>query len=348
MIALLLDSSEKNLSVGLAKDGVLFASKEYEAWQRQSEFMIAEIHDMLAANLSSPKDLEAVVAAKGPGSYTGIRIALTIAKTISFALNIPLYLCSSLEAMKAKEGTSVCLMNARSKRSYLGVYGETGVLEEDVIEDNADVLSYLKEHPDYQVCGDVGYLGLESTPFSRLENLASFVDEKHRCLEPLGARPVYLKDDYSQGGFKTVIRKTLPSDLKTLAELEKRIFKHPYTENQLLYELTENPVAHLYSAVVDGEVIGFIDFYITFDSSSIVQIGVKEEFRKKGVGNLLLGQMLKDLASQEEPVSFITLEVRASNEPAKKFYKKHRFEEITVKRAYYEDGEDAIYMVRSL
>ena len=43
MIALLLDSSEKNLSVGLSRDGLVFASKEYEAWQRQSEFMVKEI-----------------------------------------------------------------------------------------------------------------------------------------------------------------------------------------------------------------------------------------------------------------------------------------------------------------
>lgn len=347
MIALLLDSSEKNLSVGLGKDGVLLDSIEYEAWQKQSEFMVKEIGVLLERNHVKPSEISAVAVAKGPGSYTGVRIALTIAKTVSFALKIPLYLASSLEVLRSFSAKTIVLMNARSKRSYFAVYEGGMAIEADSIKDNSEVLSYIAAHPDYLVAGDLGYLGLESAPFSRLSNLLECLDANHLCEEPLGAKPVYLKDDYDEGRFKTVVRKTMPSDLPAIMELEKS-FAHPYTKAQILYELTENPVAHLYSATVDGEVVGFLDFYITFDSSSIVQIVVKEEMRRKGIGNLLLGQMLKDLASQAEPVSFVTLEVRVSNERAQRFYKKHKFEPVTVKKAYYEDGEDAIYMIRSL
>ena len=63
---------------------------------------------------------------------------------------------------------------------------------------------------------------------------------------------------------------------------------------------------------------------------------------------MLLGQMIKDCESKEDVVEFITLEVRVSNAPAIAFYKKHKFSEITIKKNYYSDGEDAIYMVRSL
>ena len=63
---------------------------------------------------------------------------------------------------------------------------------------------------------------------------------------------------------------------------------------------------------------------------------------------MLLGQMIKDCESKEDPVEFITLEVRKSNEVAQKFYKKHKFEEITTKKSYYDDGEDALYFVRSI
>jgi len=347
MKTLLLDSSQKNLSVGIAVDGKIVGKTEYDAWQKQSEFMVKEIKDLLVSNGIEPTSLDAVVSSKGPGSYTGIRIALTIAKTISFALQIPLYLASSLEVLRCGNERSVVLMNARSKRSYFAVYEGKKVIEEDSIRENAEVLAYLSAHPECKVCGDLGYLGLESAPFDRFSNLLDCLDEAHLCEEPLGAKPVYLKDDYDQGKFKTIVRKSMPSDVPAIMELEKS-FAHPYTEKQILYELTENPVAHLYSATVDGVVVGFLDFYITFDSSSIVQIVVKEEFRNKGIGNMLLGQMLKDLASQADPVSFITLEVRKSNENAQRFYKKHKFEAVTVKKAYYEDGEDAIYMVRSL
>ena len=70
--------------------------------------------------------------------------------------------------------------------------------------------------------------------------------------------------------------------------------------------------------------------------------------RGKGIGNMLIGQLLKDCRAQKEPVEYLTLEVRKSNERAKRFYKRHCFEEILTKKGYYDDGEDAVYMVRSI
>ncbi len=347
--SLLLDSSDKNLSVGLSKDGVFFDSISYEAWQRQSEYMITEIDAMLEKHSITKDDISAVAVGKGPGSYTGIRIAMSIAKTISYALSCPLYLISSLQLLEdASDKPSICLMNARSKRSYIGVYKGKEVIMEDKIMDNPKVLEYVNEHPDYLVCGDVSYLGLEAKEPEILANLSRMQDKEHLSEEPLGATPVYLKDNYLDSQLKVTIRKMNSADLKSVIEIENESFKHPYTEKEMLYELNENPVASLYVAMVGPDVVGFIDFMITFDSSTISQIGVKEAYRSKGIGNLLLGQMLKDCRAQEEPVEFITLEVRESNLRAQKFYKKHAFEAVTTKKSYYADGENAIYMVRSL
>lgn len=348
MYTLLLDSSESLLLVALAKGGEVIDEICYEAWQRQSELMIREIDAILNRNNADRNDIEGVVCAKGPGSYTGVRISMTIAKTISFALKVPLYLASSLEVLADNEKPSICLSNARSKRSYMGVYEKGKALMEDCIMENSDVLDYIASHKDYVVCGNTSYLGIEGKKGGIARILASCADERHREEEPLGARPVYLKDSYDAGHFKTVVRKMLPSDLDAVSQIENATFSNPYTLEQLSYELNENPVGWMYVAVVDHEVVGFIDFMITFNSSTIVQIAVKEEFKRKGIGNMLLGQMVKDCESKEDVVEFITLEVRASNAPAIAFYKKHRFQQITVKKQYYDDGEDAIYMVRSL
>lgn len=348
MIGLLLDSSDKNLSVGLAQDHVLIEQVSYVAWQRQSEFMVDEIDKALKKHGLKGQDINYVVCSKGPGSYTGVRIALTIAKTISFALHVPLYLASSLEVLQDAGKASLCLMNARGKRSYFAVYDGEKALEEDQIKDDVDVISFLKEHPEYSICGDVAYLHLEGHVPAILENLNRCDTPAHLCEEPLGARPIYLKDNYDMGTFKTIVRKMLPSDLSAVMEIEQQVFLSPYTEKQMLYELNENPVSHLYCAVVDNEVVGFIDFMITFDSASICQIGVKEEFRRKGIGNMLLGQMIKDCEAQEEPVEFLTLEVRKSNLTAQAFYKRHKFQQVTVKPHFYSNGEDAYYMIRSL
>ncbi len=194
MISLLIDTSNTNLAVGIAKDHTLIGETQYEAWQRQSEFLIQEI-DTLFAKLSLSKDeIDEIIVAKGPGSYTGVRIAMTVGKVMAFAINKPLYLVSSLEAYKAKEGRSICLMNARSKRSYVGVYSQDEVILSDTIMDNEQIRIYIAAHPEYKICGDVAYLFLEGEKTNVLENLMNADVERNLCKDVLAAKPVYLKD----------------------------------------------------------------------------------------------------------------------------------------------------------
>ncbi|MCQ2912008.1 MAG: tRNA (adenosine(37)-N6)-threonylcarbamoyltransferase complex dimerization subunit type 1 TsaB [Bacilli bacterium] len=196
MFTLLLDTSNTYLSIGLAKDHKVVDSISYEAWQKQSEFLIQELDAILSRNNLSREDIGMVISAKGPGSYTGVRIALTVAKVIAFALNVPLYLVSSLEVLKDEAKPSICLMNARSKRSYFGVYEGETIIVEDKIVDNQEALKYIAEHPEYKVCGEVAYLGFESTELKNLEVLANSDIERNLCADPVAAKPVYLKDLY--------------------------------------------------------------------------------------------------------------------------------------------------------
>lgn len=108
------------------------------------------------------------------------------------------------------------------------------------------------------------------------------------------------------------------------------------------------PVAHLYVAVVDNEVVGYIDFMITFDSASVSRLAVNSEFRNKGIGTALLDKMVEVCLKQKDRVSWITLEVRASNLEAIKLYKKNGWEQVTIKKKYYDNEEDALYLVRSI
>ena len=192
MYQLLLDSSNKFLSVGLSKDGKVFDKICYEAWQRQSEMMVTEVDNILKRNKLSKSDLDAVVVGVGPGSYTGVRIGVTIAKTIAYALHIKLYSKSSLSLQKHRESPTICVFNARSGRSYYGVYKGNGVIVKDCVVENEKVLEYIKSHPDYLVNGDTYQLGLESGSFDIIENLADLSDAVE--VDPFKLVPVYLKD----------------------------------------------------------------------------------------------------------------------------------------------------------
>ncbi len=193
MITILLDSSNTNLSVGIAKDNLLLESISYEAWQQQSEHMIPELSKLLEKYGVNKNDIEEVVVAMGPGSYTGVRIAITIAKTIAVALNAKLYPVSSLRVLKDGAVPSICLINARSGRSYFGVFKGNDIIIGDRIMKNDEALAYIAEHPGYSVCGDTKYLGLEGKQTNNIQEMLN-LKEALSDVNPLSLKPVYMKD----------------------------------------------------------------------------------------------------------------------------------------------------------
>lgn len=194
MLSVLIDTSNRNLSVGIAQDGVLLDFVEYDAWQKQSEYLVNELHNLFAKHGLDPRKTDEVIAAKGPGSYTGVRIAVSVAKVMAFALHIPLYLVSSLCDMRDGEKPSICLMNARGKRSYIGVYEGMKAILPDAVLENDKVLSYIAAHPEYSVMGDTSYLGIEGKAPKLLENLLRSKTAETLVPDPIAAKPVYLKD----------------------------------------------------------------------------------------------------------------------------------------------------------
>ena len=194
MFSILLDSSNTSLTVGLAKDDILLESISYEAWQTQSEHMIPELDKLLDKYEVERNQISDVVVAIGPGSYTGVRIAITIAKTIAAVLPVKVYAISSLRCQKDSKNPSICVINARSGRSYFGVYEDDKVLVEDMILTNDKVQEYINEHPDYVVCGNATYLGVNGKQPNIARELLSLKKVVAPVADPLAVKPVYMKD----------------------------------------------------------------------------------------------------------------------------------------------------------
>ena len=190
---LLLDSSNTSLTVALASNKVV-ESISYEAWQSQSEHMIPEINNLLEKYNVDRNDIDGVVVSIGPGSYTGVRIALTIAKTMASALKIKLYTVSSLQILKDGNKPSICLINARSDRSYIGVYENEKCLLQDQIMTNDEVRNYINNHLDYSICGNTKYLQIDGHVADIAKEMFSLLPYLKPSVEPRGIKPVYLKD----------------------------------------------------------------------------------------------------------------------------------------------------------
>ncbi|MFA5422011.1 MAG: ribosomal protein S18-alanine N-acetyltransferase [Bacilli bacterium] len=144
-----------------------------------------------------------------------------------------------------------------------------------------------------------------------------------------------------------------PDDLDAVLAIENDSFAVPWRRRDLLYELNENPINVIYvvEVIQDGvkEIAGFIDFMITFSSSTISQIAIAKKYRRLNLATKLLNKMLEHVKKElEEEVETITLEVRIHNKAAIAFYEKNGFEAILIKPHYYDNGDDALYMIRRL
>ena len=138
-------------------------------------------------------------------------------------------------------------------------------------------------------------------------------------------------------------------DFDEVQKIENECFIEPYSNEDLRYEFEQNPVNKIIVAEDEGKVVGFIDYLITFNSSTIMQVAVTKAYRRYGIATQLLSEMEKSFPKNiDDLVETITLEVRESNEPAKNLYLKNGYKIVVVKSHYYKDGENAIYMLKRL
>jgi tRNA threonylcarbamoyladenosine biosynthesis protein TsaB len=131
VLRLALETSTSLGSVALADGEQLLAESTLSVQASHSEALMPEIQRLLNRSDVAPESLGAVVVGAGPGSFTGVRIAASVAKGYSFATGVPLYAYSSLLAVAASSGSErVCAMfDARRGEVYAAAYRRTDPLE---------------------------------------------------------------------------------------------------------------------------------------------------------------------------------------------------------------------------
>ncbi|MBU0629787.1 MAG: ribosomal protein S18-alanine N-acetyltransferase [Candidatus Margulisbacteria bacterium] len=123
-------------------------------------------------------------------------------------------------------------------------------------------------------------------------------------------------------------------DIKQVVEIESRSFSFPKPES--IFREDE----HKYLVAREGnKVVGYIGIEKILDETHIINMAVDPDYRGKGIAKRLMQHVLND-----DDVFF--LEVRTSNDQAKKVYERYGFKIISTRKAYYPDGEDALVMRR--
>ncbi|NYF26384.1 tRNA (adenosine(37)-N6)-threonylcarbamoyltransferase complex dimerization subunit type 1 TsaB [Sporosarcina sp. JAI121] len=139
MIWLGLDTANTPISVAIVKDGELLVEETSAMPINHSLRAMPAIEELLTKAGLTPSNLDAIAVSEGPGSYTGARIGVTIAKTLAWTLGKPLVGVSTLKALAANalffNGLICPIVDARRGNVYAGVYRQEDGQPIGVIED---------------------------------------------------------------------------------------------------------------------------------------------------------------------------------------------------------------------
>ena len=141
-----------------------------------------------------------------------------------------------------------------------------------------------------------------------------------------------------------LIRKMTVEDVPVAAQLDRMSFTLPWPEHAFYYEVKDNFAARCFVAETeDRKVIGMVISWVILDELHIATIAVHPDFRRQGIGELILTKALQD--GREAGTQHALLEVRAGNDAAQNLYRKFGFKAVGKRAKYYKDnGEDAILM----
>ena len=126
MISMFIDTSHSDVSIALIKDGKLLSKINNSIPGEHSIYVTKYIDDILKECNLSPKDVDEIIVVNGPGSFTGIRIGVTIAKMFAYLQNIRIVSITSLQArvIGSKSKYILSTIDAKHNNYYIGLYDE--------------------------------------------------------------------------------------------------------------------------------------------------------------------------------------------------------------------------------
>lgn len=175
MITLFIDTSNQDVSIALLKDGKVINKITKSIPNEHSKYAVSYIDEVLKKSEITPKEVQSIMVVNGPGSFTGVRIGLTIAKVYALLNDIKVTLISSLKCLAIgnnKNKYILSLINARNDNYYIGFYDNNyndvinehfGNIEEvnDIINKYDDVL-VVSNNSDNDIVKVINELDIES------------------------------------------------------------------------------------------------------------------------------------------------------------------------------------------
>jgi tRNA threonylcarbamoyladenosine biosynthesis protein TsaB len=208
-----IETATKNCSVSIAKDGKTIICKEIaEEGYSHAEKLHVFIEEVIAESGISVHDLVAVAVSQGPGSYTGLRIGISAAKGLCFALNIPLIAIDTLQTLasqaKVSEGKIIPMLDARRMEVYSAIFGADLEIERPILAELIDENSFKEFTETLYFVGDCAekcrqvltkenFVFLEDIKYPSAAAMSKISYDKYQISDTVDVayfEPYYLKD----------------------------------------------------------------------------------------------------------------------------------------------------------
>ncbi len=195
MTVLYLDTSSSLFCAAIYQNGKVVNQVQKNLEKDMSKEALPLMKKMLEDVSISPNDVDKILVCNGPGSFTGIRIGMTIAKVYAWALQKDISVVSSLEAMAISNDAPVVLPLIDARRGY--VYGALYQGEKEIISNGYYRLDYLleqaKSYEPYQIISNNDFPGLTKETYR--PNFQKIIEtyQNREAISPHLANPCYLK-----------------------------------------------------------------------------------------------------------------------------------------------------------
>ena len=195
---LYIDTSSSYLYTSIVEDDNLLVEVKEEYGQSLSEVTLPRIAEMFKKTNLEAKDIDKIIVVNGPGSFTGIRIGITIAKVFAWTLNIPITTIYSLEAMALSSDNDtihVPIINARRGYVFASIYGknlEVLLKPQHLTIENLKI--ELEKYENYEIISNDEFDEFTSiVPYNpNLLKIVQFFKDKD-SINPHAVNPEYLK-----------------------------------------------------------------------------------------------------------------------------------------------------------
>lgn len=198
MKILYIDTSSSFLYTGIVENDKLLYQVKEEYGQSLSEVALPKIALLFEKTKIDPKEIDKIIIVNGPGSFTGIRIGLTIAKVYAWSMNIPITTIYSLEAMAISSKNNkihVPMINARRGYVFAAIYDKDykEILKPQhiTIEDLSEKLNSID---DYEIISNDKFDSFNKIELYNpdIEKIVNYFKDKE-AMNPHAVNPEYLK-----------------------------------------------------------------------------------------------------------------------------------------------------------